>query len=437
MVISTPRCVVRIALLLSSTLAALAQPLQLVPLHASGFYAVGETVGWTVSVKPGTATPAGTRAYTLKFDNARPLRSGTIDLSQGPARIEARVTEPAMLYLEIAPVTATDKPQAAGAAVSPEKLQPVVARPADFDAFWAAKLAQLQQIPVEPVVTAGESEREGVEYATIRLNNINGSHVYGQLAKPARPGRFPAVLQLQWAGGPYPLQKSWVVDRAAQGWLALNVEPHDVPGNLPPAFYEALPALIKQYPLIYNDDRDRCYFLRMFLGDYRALEYLASRPEWDGHVLVLTGGSMGGMQSFAVAGLNPKATHVIVDVPAGADTQAVLHGRHESYPNWDVANPRVRDTAPYFDPVNFASRIHATCLVSMGFLDNVSAPTGIWTVFNQLAGPKEAVPLVEAAHNHQSTPEQMRPYTLRSAEWLGQLVKGEPLQLRPLPSARD
>lgn len=431
------RFVLPLAVLVSSALAVLAQPLDLAPLHASGFYTVGETVGWTVRVRPGTAAPAGAIAYTLKLDNTRPLQSGTIDLSEGAARIEVKVTEPAMVYLEIAPASATDKPLVAGAAVSPEKLQPVAPRPADFDAFWAAKLEQLQQIAVEPVVTVGESGRDGVTYSTIRLNHLNGAHVYGQLAKPARPGKFPAVLQLQWAGGPYPLQKSWVVDRAAQGWLALNVEPHDVPGDLPQAFYDALPALIKQYHLVYHDDRDRSYFLRMYLGDYRALEYLAGLPEWDGRILVLTGGSMGGMQSFAVAALNPKVTHVIVDVPAGADTHAVLHGRHESYPNWNVANPKVRETALYFDPVNFAPRIHATCLVSMGFLDNVSAPTGIWTVFNQLAGPKEAVPLVYAAHNHQSTPEQMKPYTLRSAEWFAQLVKGDPLELRPLPAGPD
>jgi cephalosporin-C deacetylase-like acetyl esterase len=227
------------------------------------------------------------------------------------------------------------------------------------------------------------------------------------------------------------LQKSWVVDRAAQGWLALNVEPHDVPGNMPQAFYDALPALLKSYQMIYNDDRNRCYFLRMFLGDYRALDYLANRPDWNGRILLVTGGSMGGLQSFAVAGLCSKVTHMIVDVPAGADSNAALHGRHESYPNWDSTNAKVMETALYFDPVNFASRIHATCLVSMGFIDNVSAPAGIWTAFNQIAGAKEVVPLVYAAHNHQSTPEQMKPYKDRSEEWFATLVRGEEPKISP------
>lgn len=233
-----------------------------------------------------------------------------------------------------------------------------------------------------------------------------------------------------WTG--YPLQKSWIVDRAAQGWLILDVAAHDVPGDMPQAFYDALPAMIKQYHVIYNDDRDRCYFLRMFLGDYRALEYLASRPDWDGKILVVTGGSMGGQQSFAMAGLNPKVTHMIVDVPAGADTNAVLHGRHEAYPFWDSTDPKVMQTALYFDPVNFAPRIRAVSLVSMGFIDNVSTPTGIWTAFNQMPGPKEVVPLVYAAHTHQSTPEQMKPYTERSEAWFASLARGEEPQLIPV-----
>ena len=37
---------------------------------------------------------------------------------------------------------------------------------------------------------------------------------------------------------------------------------------------------------INNTDRDHNYFLQMYLGDYRAIDYLATRPEWDGRTLV-------------------------------------------------------------------------------------------------------------------------------------------------------
>ena len=422
----------RLSILIGLAVICRAQPVDLVPEHASGIYAAGDMVGWTVTAKPGVAVPPGGFSYTIKLNNATLLQDGKVDPAKGQNRIELKVRKPGMVFLEIAAASKDDKPALAGAAVSPEKLQPVVACPADFDAFWAGKLKMLAGVPAEPVITPGDSGRSDVEYATVRLNNIEGSHVYGQLAKPAREGKFPAILVMQWAGGPYPLQKSWVVDRAAQGWLALNIEPHDVPGNMPQEFYDSLPALIKQYNTIYADDRDRCYFLRMYLGAVRAAEYLAGRPDWDGRVLVALGTSMGGQQSFAVAGLYPKITHMIVQVPAGADSQGELHGRHSSYPNWNLNNPQVVKTALYFDTVNFAPRIHATSLVAMGFIDNVCAPTGIWTAYNQIAGPKEVAPMIYAAHNHQSTPEQLKPFDDRSAEWLNALVKGQPLELRSL-----
>jgi lysophospholipase L1-like esterase len=74
--------------------------------------------------------------------------------------------------------------------------------------------------------------------------------------------------------------------------------------------------------------------------------------------------------------------------------------------------------------VNCASRINVPSLVSMGFLDTVTPPAGIFTAFNQIRGYKEAVPLVDAPHNHQATEEQQAPYTNRSREWLRDLVAG-------------
>src|SRR6202043_3248891 len=120
-------------------------------------------------------------------------------------------------------------------------------------------------------------------------------------------------------------------------------EPHDVPSDMPPAFYDALPQLIKNYQTIGNTDRDRNYFLQMYLGDYRAVDYLASRPDWDGRTLVVMGTSMGGQQSLSVAGLNPRVTHVIVNEAAGADANGALHGRFAGYPNWDSSNPKVME----------------------------------------------------------------------------------------------
>ncbi len=395
------------------------------PDHASGIYKVGEVVGWTVS-KENAASNGKTYHYTVKENGAATIKSGTIDLSGGKGRIEVAVNESAMLLVNVSPEGGTGaggQGLSVGAAVSPEQLKPVVPQPTDFDAFWDSKVKELEAVPANPVLTPGESGKAGVDFAIIKMDHVNGGHVYGQLAKPSGEGKHPGLLIFQWASPPYPLQKQWVTDRAAEGWIALNIEPHDVLPDQPKAYYDALPKELKNYQAIGQEDRDKSYFLKMYLADYRAVEYMASRPDWDGKTLVAMGTSMGGQQSLCVAGLDSKITHVIVNEPAGCDLNGGLHGRSVGYPFWPSSNEKIMSTAPYFDAVNFTLKIHATSLVAMGFVDTIAPPAGIWTAFNEIQGPKEAAPMIDSPHNNLATPAQQRPFTKRSAEWLASLMK--------------
>jgi len=405
----------------------LAQELAITPFKASGVYERGEKVGWIV--EPADTAAATAYRFELRKNNLEVIQSGTLDPGR-PATIEARLNEPAMLFLELTPTdaAATDsaaKRQVAGAAVAPREIRPSAPRPADFDRFWERKIRELRAVPARPMLTPAASDRRGVEYFTISMDLLNGRRVHGQLARPAREGKFPAMAIFQWASPPYPLEKSWVTDRAAQGWLVLNIEPHDVLPDQPKSYYDNLPQELKEYHKIGRDDRDRSYFLQMYLSDIRAVDYLASRPDWNGKTMVVTGTSMGGQQSLCTAAFHSAVTALVVHVPAGADTLGPLHGRASGYPNWPTEDPKVVQTSPYFDTVNCASRIKVPSLVSMGFVDTVTPPVGIWAAFNAIRGPKEVVPLVNAAHNHESTPEQQAAYTSRAAEWFRMLAAGQ------------
>jgi cephalosporin-C deacetylase len=398
------------------------------PFNKTGIYDLGEKAGWTLKMPDGATSPAGKYTYTIKKNNAVAIQSGEVDLSSRAATIEVSVNEPAMLYMELTPPSG--KPMVFGAAVAPTKLKPAVERPKDFDDFWNAKIAMLKGIPENPVVTPGESGKPDVDYSTIKMDHINGTHVYGQIAKPSKPGKYPALLVVQWASPPYPLQKSWAVDPAAGGWIVLNIEPHDVLPTEPPAYYAALPDDIKNYTSIGQTDRDKNYFLEMYLRGYRAVDYLASRPDWDGKTIVVTGGSMGGQQALAIAGLHPKVTHLMAEEPAGCDMSAGLHGRQQGYPFYPTNNPKVMEVAQYFDCINFAPRIKATSLIAMGFVDTVTPPCGIWVAFNLIPGPKVVAPMPEAPHNNTATWEQQQPYYSRYGEWLKVLAKGGKVELK-------
>ena len=222
------------------------------------------------------------------------------------------------------------------------------------------------------------------------MDHINGKHVHGQVAKPSRAGKFPGLVIFQWASPPYPLQKEWVTARAAEGWLAVNIEPHDVAPDQPKAYYDALPEELKQYQKIGRDDRDQNYFLQMYLADYRAVEYLASRPDWNGKTLIATGISMGGQQSLCVAALNSKVTGVVVHVPAGADSNGPLHGRASGFPNWPADDPKAMRTGLYFDTVNCAPRIRVPITGVDGFSRHRNAACGHLDCVQPDPGPERS-----------------------------------------------
>jgi cephalosporin-C deacetylase-like acetyl esterase len=407
--------------------ATIAQQLTFTPFHSNGIYGVGETVGWTVT--PGPVPSTYQYKWTIRRNNAVVLKDGKLNLSSGRDTIQVAGDQPEMIYVAIEPYSdAADAHfdggntgrdtglYAVGAAVAPAKLEVSTPRPPDFDAFWDAKLAAQARIPIDPVLTPVDTDVPGVDMNMFQLDAL-GSKVHGYLAKPAREGRFPAVIQLQYAGV-YALNAGAVARRASEGWLIMNVDSHD---KLPSDPSGGIP---RGYQAIGNTDRETSYFLKMYLRDSRALDYLLTRPDWDGRTVVLMGGSMGGQQSLALAGLRPeKMTAVLVCVPAGADSNADLHGRKAGYPNWPSGNPDVMTTALYFDTVNFAPRITAPVMAGIGFIDTTSPPAGIWTMLNLVHAPVEALPMIDSEHDNY-TPEKARPCTTRSAEVLDTIVHG-------------
>jgi cephalosporin-C deacetylase len=422
---------------LSAQRAPIQQQLTFAPYHVTGIYAVGETVGWTVT--PGPTTPTYSYKWTVRRNNAVVIKEGKIDLARGKDTIEVVADQPEMIYVAVeayadpslagGATPPTEKPHfeggntgrntgfyAVGAAVAPTKIGLSTPRPADFDAFWDGKLAAQAKVPLNAVLTPVQTDVPGVEMSIFQVDAL-GSKVHGYVAKPAKEGKFPAVIQLQYAGV-YALNAGAVAKRAADGWLIVNVDSHD---KLPSDPSGDIP---RGYQAVGNTDRELSYFLNMYLRDSRALDYLMTRPDWDGSTIVLMGGSMGGQQSLSLAGLRPeKISAVLVCVPAGADTNGDLHGRKAGYPNWPSDDPKVMATSRYFDPVNFASRIKAPVMAGIGFIDTISPPAGIWTVLNQVPVAVEALPMIESEHDNM-TPEQCKACPARSAEILDMIVRG-------------
>ncbi len=391
-------------LLLLGSFYLLQAQITITPNKSDGVFSIGQTANWEVRIMQ--EQPPDSIHYSIKNGGLTVLSEGSLDFRKNTAQLRHQFKTPGAVLLEVRWKSAGNKWHSAigGAIADPSNIPLSGKKPIDFDAFWAQKIKELSAIPKQPQLRRILLENEkSIEYYHTKMRSIDQSHIRGQLAKPANGEKLPALLVVQWAGV-YPLQPSWAVDKAKEGWLVLNINAHDLPIDREQAFYkDKREGSLKNYPAIENEDKDKSYFLRMYLSCYRAAQYLTERPDWDGETLVVMGASQGGLQSLITAGLHPKISAALALVPAGFDTMGPTLGRKGGWPHWytntknkDVS--KVHRTSRYFDVANFIPAIKCPVLVGIGLLDTTCPPAGIYAGLNQLTSFKELLLLPKSEH---------------------------------------
>jgi cephalosporin-C deacetylase-like acetyl esterase len=145
------------------------------------------------------------------------------------------------------------------------------------------------------------------------------------------------------------------------------------------------------YRTALNDSREGCYYLGMFRRLMQAINFLCTRPEWDGKTLVIYGASQGGYQAFAAAALDDRVTFFAAGVPAGCDHTGMVAKRIAGWPKFSLTAPdgsvntKALEASRYFDAVNFAARTKAKgAVVTVGFIDTTCPPTSVYAAYNAL-----------------------------------------------------
>lgn len=401
------RLLTLVQLLLCCSLLHAAPQLKIKPDRASGIYAPSEKVTWSITAMDGAKPLMGEVTYQVKVGGLKVLSQGKLTLQDGKAEVTSTRAEPGTLLLVVTYKPTDGKKDVTsygGAAFAPEKIQPSASAPEDFDDFWSKQIASMQKLPLNPTLERVDVGNPKIEYYRFTLDHINGTKVYGQLAKPVDGKNLPAMLQVQWAGV-YPLDRSWVIQHAKNGWLAVNISAHNLPIAEKQEFYqEKAKTELDDYPGIGNESRETSYFLRMFLSCRRTVDYILTREDWNKKTLVVHGGSQGGYQAIVTAGLCPEVTAMSANVPAGCDHTGKAAGRETGWPQWASRTWKGRDekkmliAARYFDAMHFASRVKCPSQIALGLADTVCPAEGILATFNELKGPKELVVMPTADH---------------------------------------
>jgi len=381
-----------IILLQSITILSFAQ-LELRSERADQVYNTGEEMSFILS-----SQTQATVSYKIIFDNrADVIESGEVSVIPGvDTYIPFTLEEPGTVVFE-----ANDGANGAvsmGVAFSPFSIGIFESCPTDFDDFWNDQKSQLGAIPIDPVLEVLESTTANITYR-INLATVDNRRVYGYITIPNGNGPFPAILTLPPNGSDAGLTEPKAVISEIVGAISMSISIHNVePDEIDPN--AGLPNNTQV--------REEYYYRTAILAGIRAIDYIHSRPDFDGQNLVITGISQGGGLGLCVTGIDQRVKALTIANPALCEHAGYKYNRASGFPyynsiaaqgNIENIDEAVFQASKYYDAKYFAQRIDRPCLFTTGYKDLICPTSSVFGATNELRGPKVVIHALSLEHN--------------------------------------
>ena len=285
-------------------------------------------------------------------------------------------------------------------------------RPADFDAYWAAALRELDATDPRPALVSSIAiAPRGTEAFDLWFTGVGGARIYAKYFRPKNsPARGPAVLNFHgYSGhsGDWLPKLAWPSDGfclAAMDCRGQGGRSEDTGG---------VKGTTQRGHIIRGlDDPDpaKLLFRQIFLDTAQLARVVMSFPEVDPARVGCFGGSQGGALTLACAALEPRIARAAPVFPFLCDYRRI----------WEMdlakdAYDELRDYLRKFDPLHtrenevftklgyidcqhLAPRIRAEVLMFTGLMDTVCPPSTQFAAYNKITAKKDVVIYPDYAH---------------------------------------
>lgn len=378
----------------------------------------GETITFNVKL---SGSNIAKRTLLAAIDGNAKVRSTKklVTDENGCAKLELVSATPGAVYVSVRlPKTRGKQFSVAGVAVEKEKVTPARPCPADFNEFWNNIKSGLDARPMDAVLSVEPVKDKSLKaFKVIFPMGGDGKDGYAKLSYPAnaKEKSLPAFLLVHGAGtGFVPVKEEWT--KIGGGMLLLSLSP--MPADAKGGVYHAKKGRFAGYRHWDVDNRDKIFFKDMFSRVYRALQYLKSRPEWDGKTLIVYGVSQGGGQALAAGGLDPQITMVVAHVPAICHHGGRDRGSDSGWPHYYTTpaykknKNAVLEATAYYDGVNFARNITTQrVLMTTGLVDRTCPAESVFAAFNTVpSANKKLICTPDANHR---VPDKVRAIALK------------------------
>lgn len=356
-------------------------------------YEIGETAYFRVS-----GAQNGTISYEIKhtlIDTLPLLGSGTAQVVNGVATIPYTSSLPRFV---ICKVLQNNQMAYSSASFSPEKLQPIEEEPADLDAFWAARKAEVRATPMD-VQMRYVRTNEFSNTFIFDISIVDGKRIYGYLIVPiSLVGSYPAVIHMPSYGAAANLVYADLSTAERAGMLAVFLTAHN---NLPTVSAAATDYLTEGIA------QPQSYYLKyILLGAVKVMDYLQTRPDFNGQVATF-GISQGGGLAGMLAGIDNRIKILMQAYPAFCHQVASKYRQPSAFPYTYNTTARLStatqetalSTLKYYDPVYLLRRFNGVSWSAASLKDDVCPPQPVLTAVNQLKGQR----IVESIFNRTHT----------------------------------
>jgi cephalosporin-C deacetylase-like acetyl esterase len=290
-----------------------------------------------------------------------------------------------------------------GAGVDVAKIEKFTPEPEDFDEWWSEQKKLLAT--VSPKATLKDVKTlNGVRIYELYVDCFGPRPVSGYLFVPENATLKSCGARCAFQGyGFYkqgcPEWAAWSPSAKREIFLEINAHGYEL--GREQSYYDEFGKGIHPQGYDYafspneNAKPETAYFRFMAMRVMRALEYVKSRPEWNGRDLIVEGGSQGGLQTSWAAGLDNDVSLARPSITWGCDYSATepggrLHG------TWFI---KYAPGLEYFDAISHIRR--AKCPVEItraGLGDYTCPPSGLAAYFNAIKTPKSILWVQGSTH---------------------------------------
>jgi cephalosporin-C deacetylase len=283
-------------------------------------------------------------------------------------------------------------------------------RPADFDAYWEAGLAEMRAVDPQVELVPFPMDAPFAECFDLYFTGVGGARIHAKYLRPtAAAAPHPAVVQFHGYTGNC---GDWW-DKLAYVGLGFSVAALDCrgQGGLSEDVGGVKGTTFKGHIIRGLDDApERLLFRQIYLDCAQLAGLVMAMPEVDATRVAATGGSQGGGLTLACAALEPRIARVAPIFPFLCDYQRVWEmdlasGAYEElrtfFRQFDPLHQREAEiftNLGYIDNQHLAPRIRGEVLMATGLMDTICPPSTQFAAFNKITAPKDVILYPDFGH---------------------------------------